>query len=46
MVRNLDFNENDTVIAVVSWDGFIQKYDIVGKMGKVAERVIDKQSRF
>ena len=45
-IRNLDFNENDTVIAVVSWDGFIQKYELVGKMGKMGECVIDKQSRF
>ena len=29
LVSNLDFNENDTIVTVVSRDGFIQKYDLL-----------------
>jgi len=28
-VNNIEFNYNDTILTVVSRDGFIQKYDLV-----------------
>ena len=45
VVSNLDFNYNDTVVAVVSLDGFVQKYDILSGE-KVGESIIDKSFRF
>ena len=45
-VTQIDFNKNDTMISVVSKDGFVQKYDITKNMEKKGESVIDKQSHF
>lgn len=45
-VMQIDFNKNDTMIAVVSKDGFVQKYDITKNMEKKGESVIDKQCQF
>ena len=44
-VNNLSFNYNDTVISVVSKDGFVQMYDLV-KFIKTGECVIDKACNF
>jgi hypothetical protein len=45
LVRNIDFNENDTIMIVVSKDGFVQKYDLV-KGQKTGESVINKICNF
>ena len=44
-VTNLCFNHNDTIISVVSRDGFVQKYDLL-KFSKTGESIIDKQCNF
>ena len=41
LVSQIDFNYDDSIITVVSKDGFIRKYDIV-KDTKSGEGVIDK----
>lgn len=45
LVKNVDFNENDTIMIVVSKDGFVQKYDMV-KAQKTGESVINKVCNF
>jgi hypothetical protein len=41
LVSQIDFNYDDSIITVVSKDGFIRKYDII-KDTKSGEGVIDK----
>ena len=46
MVSNIDFNDNDTLLTVVSKDGFIQKYDLLKNAAKTGECIIDKVCSF
>lgn len=45
-MSNIDFNDNDTLLTVVSKDGFIQKYDLTKGAAKTGECVIDKTCSF
>ena len=45
-VSNIDFNDNDTLLTVVSRDGFIQKYDLTKGAAKTGECIIDKTCSF
>lgn len=45
LIKNIDFNHNDTIMIVVSKDGFVQKYDLV-KAQKTGDSVINKVCNF